>query len=214
MFLEKESQMSRIGRLCLIVVGAVALGNVTAVGSASAEEFVASKAGEPITGKALNTQIFEAKSGGAKVECKEAKPAGTVKNPKTTEAEVNVKYESCMLFGIGSATVTVAEYTFFTESGAQLRGVSILRKNISITTAFPTCKIEVSFGQTFNKPGEVEYSNGLGVIDVTFKLAKILSEVTESGSSSLCGTVGDKNTTGTLTGTIDLGEQNGSLEVR
>lgn len=210
---ENRYDMRNVKVLGLAVVAVLAFG-VVAVASASAEEFVATVEGAKYTGKALNVQTF--KDGGvATVECTALKPEGTVKKLKSVEEEVSVKYENCKIAGIGAATVTLADYTFLTASSLLGRGTSILKVNITITTALPKCSIVVSFGQAFHGAGEIEYkNNSASTVEVKANVKGIVSEVTASESELLCGKVGEKNANGTYTGNSEVGEEGGSIQIK
>lgn len=208
--------MRSIKMFGLAVVAVLAF-SVVAVASASAEEFTASVVGAKLTGKALNTQIFTDKTNGSKVECTEDEPTSSAKASKSVEEEVSVQYKSCKVFGLGAAKISLAEYTFLTSSSVMGGpGNSILTKPITIeVTTFPKCTIVVSSGQAFKAAGEIAYSNKTtSTIEIKANVKGIASEVTLSESSSLCGTVGEKNTTGTYTGNSEVGEVGGSIQIK
>jgi hypothetical protein len=200
-------------RICLTVTVTLLLGGVT-VASASAEEFVASGTGLKFTGKALNTQVFTDKSGATPIECTTVKPEGSNAALKATEEKVSLRFETCKA-SIAAAVVALADFTLLTSSSPMgVNGVSILGVAITITVTALKCKIVVAAGQTFAGAGEIAYSNKTAsTIEVKAKVTGISSEVTESGSS-LCGTVGEKNTTGTFTGNHELGLEAGTLQIK
>lgn len=207
--------MRKAIRTCLAVVVALLVSGAATV-SASAEEFVGKPVGNKFTGKALNTQVLTTKEGGAKVECTALKPEGTLKAEKAVEERINVNLEGCKVAGLGTATVSTLFLTLLTSSSTMgVPGKSILEVSITITVVFPRCKIVVAPGQTFAKAGEVAYSNKTAsTIEVKLNVKGIGSEVTESESTSLCGTVGEKNTAGTLTGNSEIGVEGGTLQIK
>jgi hypothetical protein len=205
--------MRVIGFCGLFSAALVAFGAV-AVASASAEKFIVSGTGLKFTGKATSTQIFTDKSGATPIECTEVKPEGSNETVGGTEEKVNTKYEGCKA-SIASASISTAFYTFLTNGSTMgVNGVSILTTPITITVAALKCKIVVAAGQTFAGTGEIAYSNNTAsTIEVKSKVTGIASEVTEAGSS-LCGKAGEKNTTGTYTGSGELGLQGGTLQIK
>ena len=205
--------MRSIKMVGLAVVAVLAF-SAMAAASASAEKFIASAAGLKFTGKSNGTQIFTDKSGATPIECTEVKPEGTNAAVETTEEKVNTNYSSCKA-SIASATISTAFYTFLTNGSSMgVNGVSILTTPITITVAALKCKIVVAAGQTFAGTGEIAYSNNTAsTIEVKSKVTGIASEVTEAGSS-LCGKAGEKNTTGTYTGSGELGLQGGTLQIK
>lgn len=192
---------------------------VVAPSPAAAEKFIYNKTGK-ITGKALNTQIFTTKAGGAKVECTGAKPEGETTSLNFEELQLSVSHSGCKIFGIGSATVSLADYTFVWNQTLAKWSLSALRTNVAIATTFPKCHIVLTFGQLFDSGIAFKNTtNGTtkkNTIVSEINISGVASEVTESESTSLCGTVGEKNTTGTYTGNIEIeieGEGN-NIEVK
>lgn len=197
--------MRSIKAIGLVVTAVLALSAVAA-STASAEKFIASKTGK-ITGKALNTQIFTAKSGGAKVECTSALPEGEVTKLETEEQAVEVSYSGCKVFGLGAATISKAFYTFIFNIPLTKWSVSILRVIDILVTTFPKCHILVLLGQLRDKTltfkNTTNSTTKKNTIIAESKVTEIESEVTESESTSLCGTVGEKSATGEYTGNVE-----------
>jgi hypothetical protein len=196
----------------LAVVAVVALSAMT-VASASAAEFIASKEGK-ITGKALTTQEFKT-GGDPTVKCTEATPSGEVEagKLKETEIKISVAYGKCSV-SFGSATVTLADYTFFATPGVSILNATGSLIMIHAEALGVKCTISVTNGQTLGKAaGEIEYVNKSGKIEEKNKVKGIASEITESNSSSLCGTVGEK-LTGEYTGNDEVELVGGTIEVK
>ncbi|MGA8354711.1 MAG: hypothetical protein WB698_11135 [Solirubrobacteraceae bacterium] len=197
--------MRRIKMVGLAIVAVLAFAAVAAAG-ASAEEFIASKTGS-LKGKALNTQKFNT-GGFATVACKKLSVTGTVTVLKATEQAASIQYEECEVEGLGgSATISLADYTFFTGPP------SVMTLNlIDITVSSPVkCKITVASGQSLSG---LKYNNKTGKVEVEAKVTGIASEIVESGSSLFCGTVGEKNTKGTYTGNSEVELEGGTIEVK
>lgn len=207
--------MRKIGAVGIVATVVLVVSALFA-GGASAEEFTTSVVGAKFTGKALNTQVFTAKSGGAKIECAGNKFAGTTKALKSVEEEISFVLESCKVFGLGTATITLLDTTLLTSSSIMGGpGLSLLALVTITVTTFPKCKMVLPSGQSFKNAGEIAYSNKTSsTIEVKENIKGIASEVTESESTSLCGTVGEKNTTGTFTGNSEIGEEGGAIQIK
>lgn len=99
-----------------------------------------------------------------------------------------------------------------------IRGlVSILKIPITISASVlgVKCKIEVASGQMLGSATEIEYENNTtSTIVVKSKVTKIASEIKESNSTSLCGTAGEKSTSGTLTGNVEISLPGGTIQVK
>jgi hypothetical protein len=200
--------MRSIKMFGLAIVAVVAFSAV-AVAGASAEEFIASKTGK-LNGKATNTQEFQTGTG-AKVKCTTATPSGEVTETKATKQAVSVTYGGCSVEGIGTASVSLAMYTFFIPLE-----VSVLEP-ITITASVlgVKCKIEVTDQSlvTGHSMSELEYENKSGKLLVKSKVTKIASEIKESNSTSLCGTAGEKKE-GTYSGNVETELEGGTIEVK
>ncbi|MFZ2050547.1 MAG: hypothetical protein WAU69_06395 [Solirubrobacteraceae bacterium] len=200
--------MRSIKMVGVAIVAVLALGAMTA-GSASAfTKFVASKTGGQLNGKAINTQKFKT-GGGATVDCTVAEPSGEVTKLEGTEQESSVKYSSCTVSGLGSAEVTLADYTFFITPL-----VSVLNLiHIKATALGVECELSVLAGQSFTG---IEYENDKSnaeEIVVKSKVTGIVTDILKSNSSSLCGTAGTEVTNGTYEGEVLVGLSNGSIKV-
>jgi hypothetical protein len=204
--------MRSIKMIGLAIVAVLALGAVTAASAmAAAPEFEASKTGGQLTGKASGTQKFKTGSG-ATVECKEAVPAGEVTKLLGTEQKSSVLYSECSVLSIGTATVSLAEYTFFIKPNS----VSVLNLiHITAEALGVKCELSVLSGQTLGTAaGEIEYENdGASEILVKSKVTKIVTDVVKSNSTSLCGKEGEEVTTGTYSGNVVTGLSNGNLQI-
>lgn len=204
--------MRTIWMIGLAVVAVVALSAMTASAAVAAPEFVESKAGK-ITGKALTTQEF--KTGGDPTwKCTEATFSGAIEagELKTTTLKISVTYGKCSV-AFGSATVTLADYTFFATPGVSILNVTGSLIMMHAEALGVKCTISVTNGQTLGKAaGEIEYVNKSGKIEEKNKVTGIASEITESNSSSLCGTVGEK-LSGAYTGNDEIELEGGTIEV-
>lgn len=198
-------------RTAMVTVTAMALVAVV-VSTAGAEEFSTSGTGK-LVGKALNTQKLKTGSL-ATVECTSASPAGEVTSEKYNEQPLSISYGGCTVSGLGSATVSLADYTFFLPHLVSiLKSITITAKALGIE-----CEISVAAGQSLgSSAGEIEYTNkekgGQGTLEAKNKITKIASEVVKSNSNSLCGAVGEKSTTGTYTGNDEVELEGGTIGV-
>jgi hypothetical protein len=198
--------MRSIKTFSLAVVAVVAFSAVAAAG-ASAEEFVASKAGK-LSGKAVNTQEFKTGTG-ATATCTEVKPGGEIVSLKTTELAPTFAYSGCRISGIGSASVGLADFTFILPFlGTILDDIAFKASVLGVK-----CTFQVD-DQTFGgSSGEGRYINKSGKIEIEMKVTKLADEVTESNSKALCGEAGEKKE-GTYTGDVELELEGGTLEVK
>jgi hypothetical protein len=200
----------KIAGLMMVVVLALAASTTPA---ADAAEFIASKEGK-ITGKALNTQEFKT-GGDPTVKCTGATPSGEVAagKLKETEIKISVILINCSV-AFGTATVTLADYTLFAVPGVSILNATGSLIMIHAEALGVKCTISVTNGQTLGKAaGEIEYVNKAGKVEEKNKVKGIASEITESNSSSLCGTVGEK-LTGEHTGNIEVELEGGTIEVK
>jgi hypothetical protein len=195
-----------------LAIVAVLAFSAVAVASASAEEFIASKEGN-LKGHAEGTQKFKTGSG-ATVECTSATPSGKVTKLKGVEQAASVTYGSCSVLSIGTATVSLAMYTFFIPLE-----VSVLEVPITIkASGFGLkCTVVVESGQklvTGHSMTELEYENKSGSLLVKSKVTKIKSKITESNSTSLCGKEGETVETGVYEGNVLTELEGGTIEVK
>jgi hypothetical protein len=203
--------MRKMTTVGLAIVAALAFSVITASG-AMAEELVASKTGK-LKGKALNTQKF--KTGGlATVECTSASPTGEVTEDKSVEQAISVAYGGCSVSGLGSASISLADYIFYIPKLVSIANESSKPMIIKATGLGIECEIEIEGGQSLGgSSGEIEYINKSSKIEVKNKIAKILSKVLKSNSTSLCGTVGSESSSGTYEGNDEVELEGGTLEV-
>lgn len=198
-----------------LAVFAVLAFSAVAASAAAAEEFEASEAGT-LSGKALNTQKF--KTGApAEVECTTATPAGTVESGKLKVPSIliSVDYLGCSVKGLGgSVTISLVDYTFFAPNPNPL--VSILHLiTIEAGALGVECTITVISGQSLGSgSGQLTYVQKGKNLELESKVSGIESEITKSNSSLLCGTVGEKSTTGTYTGNDEVELNGGSGTIK
>ena len=201
--------MRSIRMVGLAIVAVLAFSAIAATGANAETKFVASKTGK-LAGKALNTQKFKTGSG-ATVECTKAAPAGEVTALEATEQAVSVTYSSCSVLSIGSATVSLADYTFFIPLL-----VSVL-KSITITAEAlgVKCELLVLPGQSLGATtGELELVNKSGKIEDKNKVTKIITTIKKSNSTSLCGTEGAEVENGEYTGNDEIELEGGTIETK
>jgi hypothetical protein len=191
-----------------LAIVAVAAFSAFSVASASAAEFIYSKTGK-FKGKQTTNQEYKT-GGGATVVCKKSEPSGEVTKLKTTEQELTISSSECTVSGLGTASVTSGERSYF--SGAILS--LLFPVMIKATALGVKCAIDIPSGQTFSETGEVGYENKSGKLLVNNKVKGMVSEITESNSTGLCGKVGEKNTAGTYTGSMEVEVEGGTIEVK
>jgi len=188
--------MRRIKFLAVAVVAALCM-SVVAVASASAHEFVASKAGKTKS-TALTTQVFN--TGAGEVTCTKLSGKGEV-----TEAELKsethketVSYSGCTAFGFVKVKITAAKYDF------NANGTVLLENEVTITPEGANCTVKVTKGQNLSA---VSFANEAGKI-------KEISEVTGIHSVSSGGACGEKgeHTNGTYKGTASTELEGGTIE--
>jgi hypothetical protein len=200
--------MQSIKHVGVAVVAVVAL-SATMASNATAVEFIASKTGK-LVGKALNTQKFTT-GGPATIECTEAAISGEVTALKMPTLLLLMMLPVCTAVHLGSATVSGFRSTYSASPGL------ILSENVTITVAGlgAACKIVIDSGQPLGSaPKEIEYVNKAGKIEIKEAITKVESEVVESSSELSCGKVGEKNTSGTLSGSSELELEGGTIEVK
>jgi hypothetical protein len=203
----------RTVRILSTVAAIVSALSVAVTPPASAAEWIYSKAGK-ITGKALTTQEFKT-GGDPTVKCTGATPSGEVAagKLKETEIKISVILINCSV-AFGTATVTLADYTLFSTPGVSILNATGSLIMIHAEALGVKCTISVTNGQTLGKAaGEIEYVNKAGKVEEKNKVKGIASEITESNSTSLCGTVGEK-LTGEHTGNIEVELEGGTIEVK
>lgn len=189
-----------------ILVPLTLVGLMASTANAAEGEFIASNTGK-LKSKALGTQKFKL-GNGATLDCTTAESTGEVTEIPVTVQEISVKYSGCTVFGFVAATVSLADYAF----AAQPIGVGI-GAVITVHVTSPLCTIVVAAPQTLGEgAGEIEYVNKSGKIEEKNKITKITTEVTESGSESLCGKVGEKSASGTYEGNNEIELEGGTVE--
>jgi hypothetical protein len=207
-----EMQSSKAGKAGIAVVAALLLSVILASPAfAEEEQFVASATGK-LKGEAMGTQKFKT-GGGATVECKTATPSGEVTEEETAEQAISVTYGSCSILAIGTASVSLAMYTFFTPLEVSILEVPITIKASGLGLK---CTIVVNEGQklvTGHSMSELEYENKSGKLLLKAKITKIVSDVTESNSESLCGKVGEQKE-GVYEGGVLIELEGGTIEVK
>lgn len=187
--------MNRIRITGLTVLAALAFG-VVGVTSASAHEFVASKAGT-VNGSQVHNHKF--KTNGGTVECMNETSEGTaVAGSQKTNTE-KVKYSECTAFGFG-AIISEAELQFSAEEW-----VSVLKK-ITIEVPLGGCKVTIP--STKNKElKKVTYKNSEPV--KTIEAKALVKGITYTSSGGLCGTSGEN---GEYAGNSKLELAGGTIE--
>ncbi len=145
--------MKGIRLIGLGVLAVLAL-TVTAA-SASAHEFIASKAGAKLEGKALSTQVFTTAAG--KVECKALNVTAGETALKSETQKLTIQYKECKAFGL-SAEITPAEYVF------NANGTVNIQKAITIKAAGCTVTVPAQ-----EKLGTITYKNSSPVKTITLE---------------------------------------------
>jgi hypothetical protein len=203
-------------RLKVLGLALVAVFAMSAVASASAHEFVASKTGS-LAGKALNVHKFKTNAG--TVECTTATPKGSVAALKTETQEVEVEYSGCTftVFGTKKATVTPNPKYLFSAN----EWVSVLNPSttpIVIEVEGTGCNIKVSGSSTSNHElKEVKYVTKEVEREIEGKKVKVkdlevkskVSGITYTTTNGLCGSGG---TNGTYEGNEEVELVGGSIE--
>jgi hypothetical protein len=178
--------MHRVGIVGRALVVAFVLGALAA-GSASAHEFVASKAGTT-KGKQLTVQKFQTSSG--IFECKKETSEGTVVAGSQKIAIETFKYTECAAFGFG-VNVSETEFEFNAE------GTVAIKKLVTMEVPLAACEVTIpTTGNSALKSATYKNLTG-GKVEVK-SLLKSMTYGTTGGS---CGEPG-KN-----------GEYNGNAEV-
>jgi hypothetical protein len=186
----------------------VLIAGVLGVTGASAEELIASKTGH-LTGKALNTQKL--KFGKATFECTKAEGSGEITELKTTSLPWTVKLGNCSLLSVGTATVTLLDETLFWFKPASVLHVDT---DFSASAFGLKCSVSMPFGQSIGSSTEITWVNKAGKIEEKNTITNIEYEVTESNTSSLCGTVGEKGTKGSYSGNDEIELEGGTIEIK
>jgi hypothetical protein len=169
--------MKRIKVCGLCLAGAFAFSAV-GVASASAHEFVASKAG---TVKVPQVTNHKFKTNAGAIECMSTVGEGTaVAGSQKTNTE-KVKYSECTAFGF-EAVISEAELQFSAEEW-----VSILNK---VTIELPLAGCKITINPTKNKElKKVTYKNSAPVKTVEVKA--VAKGITYTSSGGMCGTSGE-----------------------
>jgi hypothetical protein len=187
--------MKRIRITGLAILAALAFG-VVGVGSASAHEFVASKAGT-VKGLQVNNHKFRTNAG--TVECTLETSEGTAVAGSQKTNKEKVKYSGCTAFGF-EANISEAEFEFSAEEW-----VSVLKK-ITIELPIPECKVTIE--ATKNKERKkVTYKNSAPVKTVEAKA--LVKGITYTSSGGACGTSGEN---GEYSGNSKLELVGGTIE--
>ena len=159
--------MRNVRRLGLVLVAVCAFGAL-AVSSATAHpEFLSSAVGGQLTGKLIQTQVFNTKFGN--VECTALTVSGETIALRSLEQHVTVHYSKCTAFGV-TATITPALYLFLS-----LNAVHVVRP---ITVTASGCTLTVK-PQTV---GAILYSSKGTELIITPEVTNIAYE----GVGSLC----------------------------
>jgi len=177
--------MHRVGMVGKALVAALALGALAA-GSASAHEFVASKAGTT-KDKQLNVQKFKTNAG--VFECKKEASEGSVTAGSQKVTIEKLKYTECTAFGF-VVNVSEAEFEFNAE------GTVAIKKLVTMEVPLGECSVTLpTTGNGALKT--VSYKNNSGKVEVksTYK------SMTYGANGGLCGEPGMN------------GEYNGNSEV-
>lgn len=205
---ERVNYMKNIKTAGIALLVAVSVGACsTSVASAAGLEFVYSKAGT-ITGHQLHAQTFRL---GTDITCTEATTSGELKSGEYRRHELllSVAYAKCHT-SFATATVSTARYDWLLPPAVRLENAITIHS--SALGAY--CTFVISGGQSLGaNAGEVEYENKSGKLVVKNDLSDISYEVTESNVPKLCGSAGEKFTSGTFTGELEVELEGGTMGV-
>jgi hypothetical protein len=166
-----------------------------AAGSASAHEFVASKAGKT-TGKQLTAQTFET-SGGV-FECKKETSEGSVAAGSQKTTIVGVHFLECTAFGF-VVIASLAEFEFNAEGTVTIKKL--------VTMEIPLGECEMTFPTTGNSNLKtVTYKNLTGG---KLEIKPVLKKMTYGSTGGLCGEPGAN---GAFAGGSEVELPSGTLE--
>jgi hypothetical protein len=165
-------------KVCGLCLAAAFAFSAVSVESASAHEFVASKAGT-VKGTQVGGQKFKTNSG--TIECAKAATEGTAVAGSQKGSKQKIKYSGCTAFGF-EAVISEAEFEFSAEEW-----VSFLNK---ITVELPLAGCTVTFNIAKNSElKKVTYKNSAPVKTVEVKAA--VKGITYKSSGGQCGTSGE-----------------------
>ncbi len=186
--------MRRIRFIAVAVVAALCM-SVVAAASASAHEFVASKAGKTKS-SATSNQVFNTGSGN--VTCTKLAGKGEVKETelKSETHKETVTYSGCTAFGFVKVKITAAKYKFNANGSVELEN------EVTITPEGAGCTVKVAGKQVLSS---VSFANEAGKINETSNVKGIHSV----GSGGVCG---GTNTEGTYTGSALTELEGGTIE--
>lgn len=186
--------MHRVGMVVRALVAALALGALAA-GSASAHEFVASKAGNT-KGKQLTVQKFQ--TNGGIFECKKETSEGAVVSGSQKTATLKFKYTECAAFGFG-VNVSEAEFEFNAE------GTVAIKKLVTMEVVLAGC--EVTLPTTGN--GSLKAATYKNLAGGKLEVKSLLKNMTYGATGGSCGEPG-KN--GEYSGNAEVELPSGTLE--
>lgn len=186
--------MYRVGMAGKALVAALAFGALVAA-SASAHEFVASKAGAT-KGKQVTVQLFQ--TNGGIFECKKETSEGTVVSGSQKIAIQKFKYTECAAFGFG-VNVSETEFEFNAE------GTVAIKKLVKMEVPLAGC--EVTLPTTGN--GALKAATYKNLAGGKLEVKSLLKSMTYGATGGSCGEPG-KN--GEYTGNAEVELPGGTLE--
>jgi hypothetical protein len=163
--------------------------------SATAHEFVASKAGA-VTGKQVNVQKFETNAG--VFECKKASSEGSVTAGSQKTAIVKVQFSECAAFGF-VVIASVAEFEFDAE------GTATIKKLVTMEVPLGECELTLPVAGN-SKLKTVTYKNLTGG---KLEIKSALKSMTYGATGGLCGEPG---TNGMYNGSSEVVLAGGTVE--
>lgn len=170
-----------------VLAAVLALGAIGAA-NASAAAFTNSSPG-PLTGKALQTQVFTTNAG--QVKCTIAHTEGSMAVSPETSLLVTVKYSGCTAFGFANVHISPASYRLLAS------GSVVTNNLITITVTGGGCSVSIPSTQIV---GNVTYSNASAN---TIKVSPNLHFIHYKGSGGICGSTTFSN--GTYVGDNEIG---------
>jgi hypothetical protein len=163
--------------------------------SASAHEFVASKAGT-ITGKHLNAQKFKTNAG--VFECKKQTTEGSVAAGSQKALIVKVQFRECAYFGFGMEA-SVAEFELSAE------GTVTIKKLVTLTVPLAECEITFPTAGNSNLKAAT-YKNLTGG---KLEIKALLEKMSYGATGGVCGEPGAN---GAFSGNSEVELPSGTLE--
>lgn len=185
--------MHRVGMVGTALVAALAF-VALAVGSASAHEFVASKAGTT-KDKQLNVQKFKTNAG--VFECKKETSEGSVTSGSQKVTIEKIKYTECTAFGFG-VNASEAEFEFSAE------GTVTIKKLVTLEVPLAECNVTLPTAGNSNLK-TVTYKNNAGKVEVK----SLYKSMTYGATGGVCGEPG---TNGEYNGNSEVELVGGTLE--